>query len=387
NVPERGDVFSDDHLWLLLSTGEYLRETGDLSFLEEEVPFADREEAPVYEHLQRALEFSRDNRGPHGLLLGLAADWNDCINLEGKGESVWSTFLYYRALEEFLEMARRLDRKEDLEKFMEYRQEIEAVLNKYAWDGDWFMRGYLNSGRKLGSSESDQSQIFLNAQAWAAVSGFSRDDKALKAMNSVEEYLATEYGNVLNYPAFKEPDSEVGAATTFPPGLKENGGIFCHANTWSIIAEALLGRGEKAFQYYLNYLPACSNERADEYTMEPYVYSQFITGEEHPYHFGRARNSWLTGTAAWSFRAVTNFILGVRADYDGLIIDPCVPEDWEEFEVYRVFRGKEFEINVRNPDGVSKGIKEIGVNGKKIEGNMIPLDMMEEENNVQVVMG
>ncbi|MFW5996017.1 MAG: GH36-type glycosyl hydrolase domain-containing protein [Halanaerobiaceae bacterium] len=387
NIPDREKIFSDDHLWLLISTGEYLRETGDLDFLLQEVPFADQGKASVYEHLKRALDFSRDNRGPHGLLLGLAADWNDCINLSGKGESVWSTFLYYRALKEFLQIARRLEQKEDLDKYEKYRIEIETILNEYAWDGNWFIRGYLDSGRKLGSVESDQSRIFLNSQTWAIVSGFSRDKKAQEALNSVDKYLATEHGNLLNYPAFKEPDSEVGAATTFPPGLKENGGIFCHANTWSIIAAALLGRGDKAFQYYQSYLPARNNERADEYTMEPYVYSQFITGAEHPYHFGRARNSWLTGTAAWSFRAVTNFILGVRAHYDGLLIDPCVPEDWEQFEVYREFRGKEFEISVKNPSGVNKGISEVKVNGEKIEGNLIFLEMMKKKNQVQVTMG
>lgn len=206
-------------------------------------------------------------------------------------------------------------------------------------------------------------------------------------MDSLKEYLATEHGIVKNYPAYKEPDTEIGAITSFPPGLKENAGIFCHANTWAIVAECMLGRGDRAFEYYLSFLPAAKNDNADLYTMEPYVYSQFITGKEHPYKFGRARNSWLTGTASWSFVAISQYILGVRADYDGLIVDPCIPQDWEGFRVSRVFRGKRFDIEVRNPDKVSRGVISLTVNGRKLDGTLIPLDVMQDSNKVEVVLG
>lgn len=387
NVIPRERIYSDDHLWLLLSVGAYLRETGDLDFLEEVVPYADKGADTVYNHLKQALEFSWKNRGPHGFLYGMAADWNDCINLKGEGESIWSTFLFYRAIQEFLAMAERKGREGDKKHYEEYAVIIRENLAHKAWDGEWFIRGYLDSGRKLGSAESEGSKIFLNTQSWAVVSGAFKDEKACKAMDSVNKYLATEHGLLLNYPAFREFDEEIGAITSFPAGLKENGAIFCHANTWAVIAEAMLGNGDRAFEYYLSYLPARHNDMADKYTMEPYVYCQFITGKEHPYHFGRARNSWLTGTAAWSFVAISQYILGVRADYDGLIVNPVIPREWESYTVYRKFRGKDFYIEVKNPDKVSTGVKELRVNGELLEGNLIPLDVMREENQVEVIMG
>lgn len=387
NVIPRERIYSDDHLWLLLSVGAYLRETGDLDFLEEVVPYADKGADTVYNHLKQALEFSWKNRGPHGFLYGMAADWNDCINLKGEGESIWSTFLFYRAIQEFLAMAERKGREGDKKHYEEYAGIIRENLAHKAWDGEWFIRGYLDSGRKLGSAESEGSKIFLNTQSWAVVSGAFKDEKACKAMDSVNKYLATEHGLLLNYPAFREFDEEIGAITSFPAGLKENGAIFCHANTWAVIAEAMLGNGDRAFEYYLSYLPARHNDMADKYTMEPYVYCQFITGKEHPYHFGRARNSWLTGTAAWSFVAISQYILGVRADYDGLIVNPVIPREWESYTVYRKFRGKDFYIEVKNPDKVNTGVKELRVNGELLEGNLIPLDVMREENQVEVIMG
>jgi N,N'-diacetylchitobiose phosphorylase len=387
NVPPEQHIFSDDHLWLLLSVPAYIRETGEMDFLGLKVPYCDEGEATVFEHLKQALEFSWGKRGPHGLLLGLAADWNDCINLKGRGESIWSTFLYFRALTEFIELAERAGHKDDAVYYRKYRDEIAGNLDKYAWDGKWFLRGYLDSGKKLGGQESDQSKIFINSQTWAVVSGAASEEKGLRAMDSLKEYLATEHGIVKNYPAYRETDLEVGAITSFPPGLKENAGIFCHANTWAIIAECLLGRGDRAFEYYLAFLPAARNDIADIYTMEPYVYSQFITGKEHPYKFGRARNSWLTGTASWSFVAVSQYILGVRPSYDGLVVDPCIPCDWDGFRVRRVFRGKVFDIEVKNPDRVSKGVASLAVNGRKLDGTLIPFDMMQDSNNVEVVLG
>jgi len=385
-VPEE-NIYSDDHLWLLLSIGAYIRETGDLDFLEESIQYADQGEDTVYNHLKQALEFSWNHRGPEGFLYGMSADWNDCINLKGEGESIWSTFLYYKALQEFLLIAEKTAQDDDILHFKKYGDLVKENLSNKAWDGEWFIRGFLDSGRKLGSSGSEQSKIFLNTQSWAVFSEAFSGEKAEKAMESVNKYLATEHGMVLNYPAFREFDEEIGAITSFPVGLKENGAIFCHANTWAVIAEAMLGHGDRAFEYYLSYLPARHNDIADEYTMEPYVYCQFITGKEHPSKFGRARNSWLTGTAAWSFVAISQYILGVRADYDGLIVEPVIPHDWDTFSVYRIFRGKEFNIEVKNPAHVSSGVKEMRVNGEVIKGNLIPLSMMREKNEVEVILG
>ncbi|HYH03257.1 MAG TPA: glycosyl hydrolase family 65 protein, partial [Bacillota bacterium] len=387
NRQELRDIYSDDHLWLLLAVPAYLRETGDLDFLNEFLPYLDTGAASVYEHLKQALEFSWGKRGPHGLLLGLRADWNDCLNLKGKGESLWSTFLYYLALTEFITLAEKMGRQEEVDHYNAYRTEIKGQIDRFAWDGAWFLRGYLDSGRKLGGQESEQAKIFINSQTWAVVSGAAPREQGLTAMDSLHRYLATEHGIVKNYPAYRVTDNEIGAITSFPPGLKENAGIFCHANTWAIVAECMLGRGDRAFEYYRSFLPAAKNDCAELYTMEPYVYSQFITGKEHPYHFGRARNSWLTGTASWSFVAVSQYILGIRPDFDGLVVDPCIPPEWDGFTVNRTFRGKQFTIVVKNPNHQSSGVAELRINGEWVEGSLIPLTITKQENLVEVVLG
>lgn len=368
----QGEVFSDDHLWVLVSVSAYLKETLDFGFLDAVVPYADAGEASVYEHLKRALDFSWSKRGPHGLCLGLAADWNDCLNLKGDGETTFSTFLFLLGLNEFLEIARRRNHREDEAHYDGLKRELTQAIDAHVWDGRYFLRGFLTSGRKLGAASSDQSKIFLNAQTWAVIARAASTEKLVSAMDSVHEYLATEHGAVLNYPAYTEHDAEVGAITCFPKGLKENAGIFCHANTWAVVAEALLGRGDQAYALYRAFLPAAKNDTADHYSMEPYVYSQFIVGKEHPSQFGRARNSWLTGTATWGFVAVSQYILGVRAGYDGLTIDPAIPSHWDGFEVTRVFRGATYRISVRNPERISSGVRRLVVNDEPLDGNVIP---------------
>jgi len=366
-------IFSDDHLWLLLSVPGYLKETGEFALLDEPVPYADAGQATVYEHLKMALEFSWSRRGPHGLLLGLAADWNDCLNLRGQGESMFSTFLFCRGLRELIALAFRLHKEGDARHFEEYLKAMEARIAEHAWDGAWFLRGYVDSGRKLGGKESAQSIIFINSQTWAVLSGVAQRDQALAAMDSLKTHLATEHGIVKNHPAYREHDAEVGAITTFPPGLKENGGIFCHANSWAVVAEGMLGRGDRAFEFYRAYLPAAKNDSAEVYAGEPYVYSQFITGKDHPNRFGRAHNAWLTGTAAWSFVAVSQYILGVQPDYDGLRINPAIPASWDGCEVTRVYRGATYHIQVRNPRHLCSGVKRLKVDGQIVEGQVVPI--------------
>lgn len=343
--------FSDDHLWLLVAVPAYLRETGDFDFLEEVVDFADVGRGSVYEHLKSAIDFSWRERGPHGLCLGLSADWNDCLNLKGQGETAFSTFLLVKALREFLALSERRSSmhsecSRDLDQYGGRLREILALVDQHAWDGEWFLRGFVDSGKKLGSRESVGSKIFLNAQSWAVLADAAPRELLVRAMDAVHEHLATPHGAVLNAPCYVEHDAEIGAITTFPPGLKENGGIFCHANTWAVVAEAMLGRGDRAFELYKAFLPAAKNDSADSYSMEPYAYAQFITGNEHPHHFGRARNSWLTGTATWAFVALSQYLLGVRPDYDALLIQPAIPSSWSGFSVERVFRGATYRITV-----------------------------------------
>lgn len=381
--------FSDDHLWLLLAVPAYIRETGDFAWLEEQVAFADEGRGSVYEHLKRAIDFSWSKRGRHGFCLGLAADWNDCLNLRGQGETLFSTFLLLRGLTEFIELARRTEssepgRKHDAEHYGRLKDKLLADIAEHAWDGEWFLRGYLDSGRKLGSQESEGSKIFLNAQTWAVLADAAPRELLVRAMDSVHQHLATEHGAVLNHPAYTEHDAEVGAITTFPPGLKENGGIFCHANTWAVIAEAQLRRGDQAFSLYKAFLPAAKNDSAELHTMEPYVYAQFVTGKDHPYHFGRARNSWLTGTATWAFVALTQWILGVRAGYDGLVVDPVLPADWDGFTMERAYRGATYRIRAIQTVGDEPAPNRVFVDGVALEGNTLPLAAPGAVVNVEV---
>lgn len=353
--------YSDDHLWLLLAVPAYLRETGDSGFLNEVIEYADAGSGSVYEHLRRALDFSYAQRGPHGLCLGLAADWNDCLNLRGKGESTFTTFLFLRALREFLELSRRFPSAaghapDDLDRYTSIRDEIEAAALRHTWDGEWFLRGYVDSGKTIGSRASVGSQIFLNAQSWAVLSEVAPRQQLISAMDAVHARLATEHGAVLNAPCYVDHDAEIGAITTFPGGLKENAGIFCHANTWPVVAEAMLGRGDRAYELYRSFLPAAKNDTADLYSMEPYVYAQFITGVDHQAHFGRARNSWLTGTATWAFVALTQYILGIRAEYDGLSVRPVLPSSWPGYESSREYRGARYDISVRGTGVVQRAL-------------------------------
>jgi len=230
--------------------------------------------------------------------------------------------------------------------------ELEQACGAHTWDGEWFLRGYVDSGKKIGSRESVGSTIFLNAQSWAVLSHAGTREQLVSAMDALHERLATEHGAVLNAPCYLEHDAEIGAITTFPGGLKENAAIFCHANTWPIVAEAMLGRGDRAYELYRSFLPAAKNDSADVYSMEPYVYAQFITGIDHAAHFGRARNSWLTGTATWAFVALSQYILGIRADYGGLVIAPCIPSSWPGYSASRNYRGARYDIQVRGSGAI-----------------------------------
>ncbi|MFW6035792.1 MAG: GH36-type glycosyl hydrolase domain-containing protein [Halothermotrichaceae bacterium] len=374
------DWYSDDHLWIILSIAAYLKETGDKEFLEEVIPYAeDKGEASVLEHMCMALEFTESHKGEHNMPLAGFADWNDTVNLDrGKGtaESVWTGLLYSYALKEMIDLLEYLGEKELKEKYEKYYQKQKEAVNQEAWDGEWYIRAYDDEGNPLGSKECESGKIFLNAQSWSIMAGIADDDRRKQVLKNVKKYLNTKYGVVLVYPAYDEYDETKGGITTYPPGAKENGGIFLHTNPWIMIAETIAGNGDEAYKYYRQVLPPTRNQIADKYEVEPYVYCQNILGKEHP-QFGLGRNSWLTGTAAWMYRASVYYILGIRPAYDGLVIDPVVPEKWDGFKVTRKIRDKKLNIECIKSDE-----KYIKVNGEKIEASTkIKYDILEKENN------
>jgi len=382
--------YSDDPLWLVMSTAAYIKETGDIAFLDELVKFVDAAPAPMYEHLKKAIDFVLSEKGSQGFVKMRFADWNDCLNLgvdNEIAETTWVPELLYAELAEFLTIARLLDKDEDYEKYSVIAKGIKDNFNKKAWDGKWYIRGIDKYGKPVGSSKCKEGgNIDLLPQAWAVMSGIADPGRGVTCMDSVKSLLDTEYGIMLMSPPYTEYDEKLGAVTTFAPGLKENGGIFCHSNPWAMIAETMLGRGETAFKYYKTISPAEKNKIADTHLTECYIYSQFITGKGNR-NFGRARNSWLTGTAAWNFVAISGYILGVRPDYNGLVIDPCIPKKWKGYKVRRVFRNAVYDISIRNPKGVNKGVKKFIVDGMKIEGNVAPVFNDGKTHKVEVVLG
>jgi cellobiose phosphorylase len=376
---DRPKFYSDDHLWIILSTTEYLKETGDLDFLEEEIPFYEKgiegksiETGTVQEHLQRSIAFTQNMLGKHGLPLLGFADWNDSVNLRTGAESIFTANLFGRALLEMIELFGHLGMINYAEQYKEYYKEMRSRVNQVAWDGEWYIRYLDADGKPFGSHQNSEGKIFTNAQSWSVLSGFAPPERARKALDAVYQMLNTTNGIKLSAPGYNGYDPNKGGVSTYPPGTKENGGIFLHANPWVIIAETLLGNGDRAFEYYNQINPAAKNDRIDEFESEPYVYPQNILADEHP-QFGLARNSWLSGTASWCYQAATKYILGIRPSYQGLTIDPRIPKNWQEFKATRSFRGATYQIEVQNPSSTSRGIQTIMVDGKRIDKNIAPI--------------
>jgi cellobiose phosphorylase len=391
--PEKGKLtYGDDHLWIVLAVAALVKETGDLSFLSEEISFyaegvppEQRESATVLAHLERALEYTRTHVGRHGLPLLGYADWNDTVNLPGDAESVFNACLYGTALLEMESLCRHLGRETQADRYRADHQVMAERVNDCAWDGQWYVRYFTEDGQPLGSRTNARGSLYTNGQSWPVLAGFAPPERAVAALDSVREQLNTRFGITLSGPGYDGYDAQVGGVTSYPPGAKENGGIFLHANPWVMIAETMLGRGDRAYEYYCQINPAQRNDDIDRFQVEPYCYPQNILGDEHP-QFGLGRNSWLSGTASWTYQAATRFILGIRPDHAGLIVDPCIPPSWESFEVRRRFRGAEYLISVRNPHGVSRGVVRLTVDGHALEGSVVPL-LGPGEHAIEVELG
>jgi N,N'-diacetylchitobiose phosphorylase len=379
------DACSDDALWLVSSAVEYIRETGDAAFADEVLPYADAEAAPdsVYEHCKKILGFSRRMTGGHGICQGLRADWNDCLNLGG-GESAMVSYLYLWALDNFIRLADFLGRTEDAAYFRKAHEETAAVCRDKLWDGKWYLRGFTKTGRPIGTDADAEGKVHLESNAWAVIAGCDSAERGIQAMDSCLEYLGTPYGLMLNAPAYTAADDDVGFVTRVYPGLKENGAVFSHPNPWAWAAECVLGRGARAHDLYSRLCPAAWNDRCDLRKAEPYSTCQFITGRGHP-AFGEAHHPFMTGSGGWSYFAATQYILGLRPGFDKLVVDPCIPPEWEGFSAVRRFRGGEYRVAVRNPRHVSRGVKEILINGER--RGAIPIIKPGESCQVEVILG
>jgi cellobiose phosphorylase len=392
-MPDRPQYYGDDHLWIVLAVSAYIKETGEALFLDENVSYYEKdsygapvESGTVYDHLARALRFTKQNMGNHGLPLLGFADWNDCVNLPTGAESMFNACLYGRALLEMIDLEEFLGNRDKAEAYKADHALMKKNLNEQAWDGEWYVRYYEADGTPLGSSKNSHGQIYLNGQSWPVFSGLATEERARQALDSARKLLNTPKGLKLSMPGFNGYDPTKGGITTYPPGAKENGGIFLHTNPWMMIAEAIMGNGERAYEYYNQINPAAKNDIIDEYECEPYVYPQNILGDEHP-QFGLARNSWLSGTSSWTYQAASRYILGLRPQMDGLLIDPCVPPSWDRFSVERNFRGCRYVINVENPNKVCKGVKSISVDGKTLDKPVVPVFTDGQKHEVHVVMG
>ncbi len=389
-APNKNDVIhgidqacSDDALWLVSSIAEYVRETGEIDFLDEIITYADGGSGTVYEHMMKILDFSNEQVGNHGVCKGLRADWNDCLNLGG-GESAMVSFLHYWALGNFLELARHLNRTTDVERYEAMQQHVKNVCDSELWDQEWYIRGITKTGRKIGTMNDPEGKIHLESNTWAVLSGLADADKGKKAMDSIDQYLYTPYGIMLNGPSYTVPDEEIGFVTRVYPGLKENGAIFSHPNPWAWAAECILGRGDRAMKFYDALCPYHQNDMIEIREAEPYSYCQFIMGREHT-GFGRARHPFMTGTGGWAYFSATHYMLGVRPGLEELIVDPCIPSDWTEFSMTRTWRGATYKIHVTNPKGVMKGVKELRLDGEVVD--RIPVQTVGTCHEVSVIMG
>lgn len=418
---EIGQGFNDDPMWLILGTTAYIKETGDFSILDEKVPFNDSDgkdesnltsppseglgEASLFHHLTVSFNHVINNLGPHGLPLIGRADWNDCLNLncfsndpnesfqttENKSEGSQAQSLMIAGLfvvygRDYVELCKTLGKTAESQRAQNEVDKMVASIKQNGWDGEWFLRAYDFYGNKIGSNENEEGKIFIESNGWCTMAGIGLEEGMVdKALESVKERLDCEHGIVLNNPAYTKYYIEYGEISSYPPGYKENAGIFCHNNPWIMIGETVRGRGDRAWEYFRKICPAYTEHMSDLHKVEPYVYAQMIAGKD-AFKPGEAKNSWLTGTAAWNFYTISQYILGIQPTYEGLRIEPCIPAEWKTFSVKRKFRGAHYNIEVKNPNGRMKGVSKVLVNGVEISGNVIPLFEAGNVVHVEVVI-
>lgn len=405
---EIGGGFNDDPLWLVIAVSAYIKETGDHSILQAPVGFADKEseDTTMLDHLFSSIQYIFSNRGPHDLPLIGHADWNDCLNLncfsknpdesfqlaghienDAVAESLLIAGMFCSACEELASLLEYSGRNQEATDYRNYAMQMREAVYEHGWDGAWFLRAYDAFGRKVGSAENEEGKIFIESQGWCIMAGLGIENGyAQIALDSVAKHLATPDGIVLQQPPYALYREHMGEISSYPPGYKENAGIFTHNNTWIQIAETKIGRGNRAMAYYKSICPVTKLQNSEIYRSEPYVYSQMTAGPDAATP-GEGKNSWLTGTAAWSFVAVSQHILGIKPELEGLRIDPCIPSDWTEFRVRRYFRNAFYNISIQNPDKVTAGVRQIKVDGKEIEGTLIPVFSDGREHQVRVIMG
>jgi len=404
---EIGQGFNDDPMWLILGTTAYIKETGDFSILDEQVPFDNLigSEVSLFDHLTVSFDHVINNLGLHGLPLIGRADWNDCLNLncfsndpnesfqttENKSEGSQAQSLMIAGLfvvygRDYVELCKTLGKTAEAQRAQNEVYKMVASIKQNGWDGEWFLRAYDFYGNKIGSNENEEGKIFIESNGWCTMAGIGLEEGMVdKALEAVKEHLDCEHGIVLNNPAYTKYYIEYGEISSYPPGYKENAGIFCHNNPWIMIGETVRGRGDRAWEYFRKICPAYTEHMSYLHKVEPYVYAQMIAGKD-AFKPGEAKNSWLTGTAAWNFYTISQYILGIQPTYKGLHIEPCIPADWKTFSVKRKFRGAHYNIEVKNPNSRMKGVSKILVNGVEIVGNVIPLFDAEEHVEVEVWM-
>lgn len=376
---------ADDALWLFPTVYKYVSESGNLAFIDEVIPFANKDEGTVYEHLKRAIDFSMNHLGPHGMPAGLYADWNDCLRLGKDGESSFVALQFYFAMTILKKFAEYKKDAEYISYLDEKQKELGELIQKLCWNEDRFIRGFTERGEVIGKRTDNEANMWLNPQSWAVISGLATDEQADLALNMVYERLNTEFGAVLMDPPYHLEAFDGALAVIYNAGVKENSGIFSQSQGWIILAEALRGHGDRAFGYFMENAPAAQNDKAEIRKLEPYCYGQFTEGKASP-HFGRSHVHWLTGTASTVMVGCVEGIMGMRPDFGGLKVAPSIPKSWDGFEIEKDFRGKHLHIVVKNPDHVEAGCKSLTVNGKLMEGNYIPADVLEANNEVELVM-
>ena len=376
---------ADDAMWLFPTVYKYISESGNVEFLDEVIPFANKDEGTVYEHLKRAIDFSMNHLGIHGMPAGLYADWNDCLRLGADGESSFVALQFYYAMTILRKFAEFKNDTEYIKYLDESQNTLGDTIEKYCWNEDRFIRGFTEAGEVIGHRDDPEANMWLNPQSWSVISGYASKEQADLALDNVYNRLNTEYGAILMDPPYHEHAFDGALAVIYNAGTKENAGIFSQSQGWIILAEALRGNGERAFQYFIENAPSAQNDRAEIRQLEPYCYGQFTEGKHSPC-FGRSHVHWLTGTASTVMVGTTEGILGLNPETKGIVIDPSIPSEWKEYTMDKTFRGKRLHVTVKNPNGSEHGVKSVTVNGEKIEGKLILDSILKAENEVVIEM-